>query len=95
MGVKVGRLGRRGLFEQGLLLEIGRDKTSSALVWVFLDQVSCDSARLIKDEAVVVLMVAMHHASVFIPISVHNDSRYKEPGRMAGTGGIRRSCVRV
>jgi hypothetical protein len=52
--VKIGDLDRGRLFEQGLLLEIGRDEASSTLVRIFFDQIASDSARLIDDEAVVI-----------------------------------------
>jgi len=52
--VKVGDLNRGCLFEQGLLLEIGRNEASSSLVRIFLDQITSDSARLVDDETVVI-----------------------------------------
>ena len=57
MSVKVGDLDRGCLFEQGLLFETGGNEASSTLVGVFLDQIANDGARLVEDEAIIVLVV--------------------------------------
>ena len=58
MRVKVGDLNGGRLFEQGLLLGIGRNENST-LVRIFLDQITTDGARLVEDEAIIVLGMAM------------------------------------
>ena len=55
--VKVGDLDRGRLFEQGLLLGISGNEASSSLVRIFLDQVASDSARLVEDETIVILVI--------------------------------------
>lgn len=59
MVVEVKNLDRGRLFEQGLLLGIGGDKANSTLAGVFFDQITCDSARFVEDEAVIILAMAM------------------------------------
>lgn len=59
MGVEVGNLDRGRLFEQGLLLEIGGNEASGTLLRMFLDQIASDSARLVEDEALIVLVMAV------------------------------------
>ena len=58
MNIKVEDLDRSRLFEQGLLFEIGGNEASSTLVGVFLDQIANDGARLVDDEAIIVLVVS-------------------------------------
>jgi hypothetical protein len=73
--VKIGDLDRGRLFEQGLLLEIGRDEASSTLVRIFFDQIASDSARLIDDEAVVILVIEIQ-SWVSVPVSNSCDSTH-------------------
>lgn len=58
-GIKVGNLDRGRLFEQGLLFGIGGNEASSPLVRVFPDQIASDGTRLVEDEALIVLAMAM------------------------------------
>lgn len=53
-GVEVECLDRRSLFKQRLLLWIGRNETLGSLVGVLLDQVTCNGAGLVEDEAVII-----------------------------------------
>lgn len=46
------------MFEQGLLLGVRGDKANSALIGIFLDQITCDGARLVEDEAIIILAMA-------------------------------------
>ena len=55
--VKVEDLDRRCLLKSGFFLDIGGDKAGGTLVGMFLDQVASDGARLVEDEAIVVLVI--------------------------------------
>lgn len=83
MRVEVGDLDRGSLFEQGFLLQIGRNETSSTLVGVLLDEIARDGARLVEGKAIIVLEMAM--VSALAPNWDWLTARCREPGRMAGT----------
>jgi hypothetical protein len=54
--VEIARLNRRSLFKHRTALDVlGREEVGSALVAVLLGDVAGDGARLIEDEAIVIL----------------------------------------